>query len=173
MRGIFAAVAAVVILAGCASEPYDWKKDSRFAEIAREQDELSKRIRETTLASGWRVDCDIDKMTDKKKCFSHKRFDDQVVRVEKNEYGTWLTFSLNSHPGRLGRVRIDSHPAISYEKTIITDKSTVDTLISQMKTGKQGISQTTVWPGRPVELTFSLEGFGDAYARLEELYGQP
>lgn len=124
------------------------------------------------------VHCRVSKFTDVKACSIGKFFPSYAggsatnpVRVEVSESYTFISFGFHTHPGALGRVRINQHQEIIFDKSPLVGVQ-AETLISQMKEGGTGIAKAVTWPSKHVTFDFDLDGFSEAYSELLESLGQ-
>lgn len=114
-----------------------------------------------TTKQGWRISVDIDKFTDKKigfiqnKLFSGNCF----LHIDYKEGVFWIQVGEHTHPGALGKVRIDSNDTILFTEAVFKNPY----LINEMLAGKTGIAHYVKWPNEARDSTFSLEGFKEVF----------
>ena len=123
--------------------------------------------------------CLVDDFTDVRSCFFAGFFATRsggsmsnLVRVQiDNGTRTGIILGYHTHPGAIGRVRIDKHEAILFDSSLIRGPD-ADAIISQMRGGSKGRAQTVTWPSKYVTFEFTLEGFNDTYIELLKLSEQ-
>lgn len=118
------------------------------------------------------VHCRVNKFTDAKACSIGKFFPSYAggqainpVRVEVSESYTFISFGFHTHPGALGRVRINKHQEIIFDESPLVGIK-AETLVSQMLEGGEGIAKAVAWPSKHVTFEFDLDGFSEAYGEL-------
>lgn len=121
---------------------------------------IKRQVDETTLASGWRVDCKADEFKDQRTCFAgtfgdsrhtYKFF--QIAYV--NGTGPRLVVP-HDFPGRDATVRVDDGPVLSDPTAIV----------AALKSGTTAYVVFHVWPTGEERMTVDVRGFPEAYAAL-------
>ena len=134
--------------------------------------EIRKRVAETTLSSGWRVDCTYDHHLDSRRCFAGtfgksasgaRTAPFQLVTI--NNANPHIMAGHHTFPGRTAVVRVDNNaplPATSYSA-----------LLPQLLNGKTAYVTYHVWPTGPERVTVNLEGIQEAYQILQQKSAEP
>lgn len=119
----------------------------------------------TTLASGWRVDCNEDHFTNSKRCFagtfgSAPGFDRSIpfqVYFE-NGRGPAIMPGFNTYPGRTATIRVDSGA--------IRSANAAQAVINDLRSGSIAYVVYHSWPEGEKRMTVDLTGFTEAYDLL-------
>lgn len=124
----------------------------------------------------WVISCLKDKFTDELICASTKRFPEwqgatpQIpISVGINRLGHFVIFSHHDHPEELAKIRIDSNKAYIQGTNVITGQRAI-ALISEMQSGTTGSISTKVWRNLTYDFDFSLAGFSESLAKLNEAF---
>lgn len=140
---IGAAAGAAMLLAGCAST-----------------NPAMQRANDTTLASGWRVDCTDDQALAQRTCYAGtfgetsetlKFF--QIAFVNKT--GPLLR-TPHDFPGRTPSVRVGDGP-------VLTDPAKI---VEALKAGGTAYVAFDVWPYGGQRMIVKVDGFAEAYQLL-------
>lgn len=121
---------------------------------------LSAKVAESTLASGWRVDCTGDQFKAQRTCFAGT-FGDTRATLKffqigyVNGAGPGL-FVPHDFPGRTPTVRVDNGPVLSDPAAIV----------EALKAGTTAYVVFHVWPTGEERMTVDVRGFSEAYALL-------
>jgi len=119
-----------------------------------------RRAIDTTLPSGWRVDCNYDQFKAENRCFAATFSDDapfQVVYI--NDSGPTL-FTPHNYPGRRGTVRVDDGPVRFFEDAT--------NIVNDMKVGQKAFVVYHVWPEGERNMIVDITGFSQAFALLQQ-----
>lgn len=124
-----------------------------------------KRAESTTLASGWRVDCNDDQAKAERSCFAGT-FDKTSGAFFQVRYvnGAGPTvFTPEDFPGRVGSVRVDNGPVVPLNNSAA--------IVSHMEAGKTAYVVWNRWPSGEQRMTIDVEGFAEAHQALKTAAG--
>lgn len=148
----------LVALTACAT--------THTSQVDREIAATLAQVRQTTLPSGWRVDCLTDEVHAIRTCFAGNfgtalggtsaSIPFRVVFVDA--VGPEVQPGFSTYPGRTPTVRVDSNPPVY-------DMRSAD-LINQMKHGSIARAEYHVWPTGAARMTLDLTGFAEALDSL-------
>lgn len=132
---------------------------------------VMSQVAETTLSSGWRVDCVADEIRATRRCFAgtfgtpdyggSKSIPFQVVVYESStgeQHGPVVEPGFNTWPGQNPTVRVDQNPPI-------TDMGS-RRLIEELETGSAAKAEYWVWPEGSRRMAVDLTGFSEAFQLL-------
>jgi hypothetical protein len=155
----------VFFLAGCASNAVETKPSPLVEKLKSE------------YVDGWRVTCSVDKYTDERVCQANtfgktcgECSGSVPVFVRYTNSGPDLTFGPHTHPGAVGKVRIDDNP-VEYFDSVRIYGPTAKRIVAQMLGGRKAVATAVAWPSKHTEFTVELSGFPAAYERLLSEWG--
>jgi hypothetical protein len=114
----------------------------------------------------WTARCEVDKMTDAKKCFVYSRplyFGFSNGRLELVFVGT------KHHPGSQVMLRIDNEPPLSVKEPGFTGGQAADILKLVAANAQRIRTRHQEWPGKFVESELSPTGFAEALAYVRSV----
>lgn len=126
--------------------------------------ELQQQVRDTTLQSGWRVDCTYDRFKDVNRCFAGifgeapNTAPLQVFYL--NQRGPFIMAGRHDFPGRTPTVRVDEKKPMP-----TTDAKGI---IEALKSGSTAYVVYHVWPKGERRSVVKISGFPEAYDLLQK-----
>lgn len=159
-KGILSLLAVVVVLYGCSSAPIEPPPSPLVAKLKRE------------AIDGWSVSCSIDRYADERVCQAGafgKTCDScsgsLPVIVRMTDAGADVSIGFHTHPGAIGKVRINDNPVEYFDSARIYGP-VAQRVIEQMQSGGRGLATSVAWPNKYTEFSFDLSGFPAAHERL-------
>lgn len=147
-------LAATLMLTGCAA--------------TQALEATAKRQAETTLPSGWRVDCVDDQHLAQRRCYAATFVDDVPFQVfYLNGAGPALMPGWHTYPGRHATVRVDNGPVL----TVPT--GTAKAIVAALGEGQTAYITYHEWPKGERRMALDLSGFNEAHHLLLEKMAAP
>lgn len=111
----------------------------------------------SALDDHWSIDCERDKMSDKRVCKFSNKIGGPFVFYGSASQPQSVCILGHDFPGRQGQIRVDSNAPVTTDNDGCVPAARV---LAQMKTGTQLITRRYEWPyDYPVDETTSLDGF--------------
>lgn len=119
---------------------------------------IIQNAKQTTLSSGWRVDCNYNQFKAENRCFAATFSGSspfQIVFI--NQSGPTI-FTPHTFPGRRGTVRVDNGKVRFFEDAV--------GIVNDMKVGEKAFVVYHVWPEGERKMIVDITGFSEAYELL-------
>jgi hypothetical protein len=161
--GLIVAAALAVLLTGCAQQ----------TQVPDSMQSAKQRVADTTLPSGWRVDCNVDDTNATKECFAGT-FGITAYKGALNGPPFRIVFRGPENgpllQGPFVEPGFQDWPGDEYTPTVRIDNNEPihdnPALFREMDTGVLAKVEYWVWPTGPERMSVNLAGFHEAYKLL-------
>lgn len=157
--------------------------DAMVAEAMRDAAELEARTR---VNANWSVNCTVDQVSGTKRCFAGtfgralsssgdvrgtKSIPFQVFYV--GTAGPFVGVGWHTYPGRRPLVRVDENePVVVNDSGGVAIPAPDEALVEELRVGRTVRARYDVWPEGARDMYVELEGFEEAWRRLQALRDQ-